>query len=79
MATEQRTIRLHPAQQAFVRSEALFRCLVGGIGSRLWFRQRKPSDGLTGREAVEPPRLLRVRSEFLQRLGDEWSDGPDAA
>ncbi len=28
-----RTVRLHPAQQAFLRSEALFRAFVGGIGS----------------------------------------------
>jgi predicted phage terminase large subunit-like protein len=28
-----RTIRLHPAQQAFLRSDALFRAFCGGIGS----------------------------------------------
>jgi predicted phage terminase large subunit-like protein len=28
-----RTIRLHPAQQAFLRSEAIFRAFCGGIGS----------------------------------------------
>src|SRR5215472_9230535 len=28
-----RTIRLHRAQQAFLRSEALFRAFCGGIGS----------------------------------------------
>src|SRR5437870_10857683 len=29
----QRTIRLYPAQQAFLRSDALFRAFCGGIGS----------------------------------------------
>ena len=28
-----RTIRLHPAQKAFLRSDALFRAFCGGIGS----------------------------------------------
>src|SRR5713101_6742934 len=29
----QKTIKLHPAQQAFLQSDALFRGFVGGIGS----------------------------------------------
>jgi predicted phage terminase large subunit-like protein len=32
-ATPQKTIRLHPAQQTFIKSDALFRAFVGGIGS----------------------------------------------
>jgi hypothetical protein len=30
---EQRTVRLHPAQQAFLQSDALYRAFCGGIGS----------------------------------------------
>jgi hypothetical protein len=32
-APEQRTVRLHPAQQAFLKSDALYRAFCGGIGS----------------------------------------------
>jgi predicted phage terminase large subunit-like protein len=32
-AASQRTVRLHPAQQAFVHSDAAFRAFCGGIGS----------------------------------------------
>jgi predicted phage terminase large subunit-like protein len=33
MAAPERTIRLHPAQQEFLRSDAIFRAFAGGIGS----------------------------------------------
>jgi predicted phage terminase large subunit-like protein len=33
MATQEKTIRLHKAQASFLRSSALFRAFVGGIGS----------------------------------------------
>ena len=32
-ATPSRTVRLHPAQQEFLRSDATFRAFCGGIGS----------------------------------------------
>jgi hypothetical protein len=33
MLTLPQTVRLHPAQQAFLKSDALYRAFCGGIGS----------------------------------------------
>ena len=66
------TIRLHPAQQAFLRSNALFRAFCGGIGSgKSW----AGSYDLIRR--AKPGRLYLILAPTYSMLSDATFRHPD--